>query len=426
MTAPALLAYRFATWALSPLSRAYLRGRVRAGKEDGARLGERFGRPTAARPAGRLVWLHGASVGEAGVLLTLRAALAAQQADLSFLFTTGTRTSAALLAQRLPAGSLHQFAPIDSAAAARRFLAHWRPDLGVFAESELWPNTILEAQRAGVRLALVNARLSPRSLARWAAMPEAARTLLSAFDVLLAADTRTAEGLSRLAGRAAPLVGNLKYAAPAPRVDLALLGSLQAAVGDRPVWLAASTREGEEEIVLAAHARLRESAPDALLLLALRHPERADGVLAHIPGAPRRSAGGFPGAGDSVFLIDTIGELGTFYALAPAALVAGSLLPQHKGHNPIEPAALGTAILAGPHVESFADIYADLATAKAYAPVTDAASIAGAVARLWRSEPERAQIAANARALVDAGAPALERTLAALTPLLPEVAGARA
>ncbi len=426
MTAPALALYRALTWALGPATGPYLRARARAGKEDPSRLAERRGQASRLRPPGPLVWLHGASVGEAGILLHVQSALAAARPDLAFLFTTGTRTSADLLAKRLPANAIHQFAPMDRAEAVRRFLSHWRPDLGLLAESELWPNTLVEARRAGVRLALINARMSPRSLARWASMPAAARELLGAFSLMLAADARTCEGLTRLAGRSAHLVGNLKLSGPAPGADEAALAALRGAIGIRPVWLAASTREGEEPIVLAAHAQLLEAWPDALLVIAPRHPERSASIQALFPGAKRRSTGALPERTDSVYLADTMGELGTLYALAPAALVAGSLLAQHAGHNPAEPAKIGAAILAGPHVESFKDLYAELGAAGAYLPVRDAAEIAQAVDRLWREEDLRVGLVENARRIVESGASALPRTIEALSPLLPRGAHARA
>lgn len=416
--------YRAATTMLRPLATPLLAWRAHAGKEDAARLPERFAHAAVARPRGTLIWMHGASVGETRVLLQLHAALTARRSDLSFLFTSGTLTSAGLLATP-PAHALHQFAPIDSVGVARRFLAHWRPDLAVFAESDLWPNLIEEAAHAGVKLALVNARMSAKSLASWGRSPQTAAHLLKRFDLILAADTRTADGLGALVGRAIDKPGNLKRAAAAPTYDEAALQTARAACGSRPVWLAASTHAGEDEIVLDAHASLRAQRPDALLIIAPRHPDRGAAIAALAGDAPRRATGAQIGDGP-IYIADTMGDLGLFYALAPVALVAGSLLPTLRGHNPVEPAQLDCAILTGPHVDSFADIYAELLVEDGATQVHDAASIADAVQALWTDTARREKSVSAARAFAARGADALAKTVAALEQLLPRVAHAAA
>jgi 3-deoxy-D-manno-octulosonic-acid transferase len=415
---PALVLYRAATAVLAPFAGLWLDARAREGKEDSARLRERFGRYGQARPEGALVWLHAASVGESGVALALIDALAARDASLSFLISTGTRTSADLIARRAPARTTHVYAPLDGGGAVRRFYAHWRPDLGVFVESELWPNLILAAEARGVPLALVNARMSPKSLGRWRRWRAAGARLLRAFRFVAAADARTAAALSQVRGAESPALGNLKLAAPAPRIDAGARAALAGEIGVRPVWLAASTHEGEDEMVLAAHARLRSDFPDALLILAPRHPERGADIAALAGGAPRRSR--FEPIGSAaVYVADTLGELGLFYDLAPVALVAGSLLGELKGHNPIEPAKLGSAILAGPHVESFQDVFDAIFAAQGALLVRDAESLAAAVTALWRDEGARARQTAAARAAVAQGGDAFTATTAQLLSLLP-------
>lgn len=409
---PALTLYRATTVALGPLARPWLDARARAGKEDAARLGERFGEYAQARPAGRLMWFHAASVGESGVAIALIEALAAKDAALSFLLTTGTRTSAELAAKRAPPRTVHAYAPVDRSDAVRKFLAYWRPDAGVFVESELWPNLILEAKAAGVRLALVNARMSPKTLSRWQAWPAAANILLAPFDWISAADARTADALSRLRDAPVASLGNLKLAAPAPGADVAARDALAAEIGGRPVWLAASTHAGEDEVVLAAHAELLKQTPSALLILAPRHPERGASVSALANGAPRRSAG--QAIGDaSVYVADTMGELGLLYGVAPVALVAGSLLPTLKGHNPIEPAKIGSAILTGPYVESFQDVFDALFAAGGARRVNEAA-LATAVASLWTHATAREAQVNAARAFAAQGAEAFDATVAKL------------
>ncbi|HRP11169.1 MAG TPA: glycosyltransferase N-terminal domain-containing protein, partial [Terricaulis sp.] len=283
---PALAFYRGATATLGAFAPFWLSARARAGKEDSARLGERFGRYTQARPDGPLVWFHAASVGESGVALALIEAMAARNSALSFLVSTGTRTSAELVARRKLARVQHVYAPLDRGDCVKRFIAHWRPLLGVFVESEIWPNLILEAARADVRLALVNARMSPKTIARWLGWREAGRRLALAFNWISAADARTGEALSALRGSAVAVLGNLKLAAPAPAVDAPARAALAGEIGARPVWLAASTHEGEDKIALAAHALLRKAHPEALLILAPRHPDRGAAIAALAGGAP--------------------------------------------------------------------------------------------------------------------------------------------
>lgn len=421
---PVLSFYRAASSALGAFAGLYLDDRAKRGKEDAARLGERFGRYTQTRPAGVVVWLHGASVGESGVALALIEALAARDASLSFLLTTGTRTSAELVARRAPARTTHVYVPLDRADCVRRFLEHWRPDVGVFVESELWPNLILEAEARGVKLALVNARMSPRTLRRWTNWRAAGRRLVGAFSYVSAADARTKDALAEL--RPAPLgaPGNLKLAAPAPRVDAAARAALATEIGARPVWLAASTHAGEDEIVLAAHEILRRDFADALAIIAPRHPERGADVAKLAGDAPLRSTGAGPGSA-TAYVADTLGELGTLYDLAPVSLVAGSLLPPLKGHNPIEPAKLGSAILTGPYVESFQDLFAEMFAAGGAVRVEDAESLAAAIARLWRDEAARAKQLEAARSVTAQGADASERTLNAVIALIPSTTAAQ-
>lgn len=355
--------YRVATTALEPLAPWMLARRAKAGKEDRARLHERLARPTAARPAGPLVWLHGASVGESLSILPLVERLRAQRPDVGVLVTSGTVTSAQLLARRLPAGAVHQYLPVDTPGGARRFLDHWRPDLAVFVESELWPNLLLTAQDRGVALALVSAKLSDTSFARWRTRPFAAGRLFGGFDLILAQDARARERFSLLGGVVAG-EADLKFgAAPLP-VDAAALASLRVRLGGRPLLLAASTHPGEDEIILGAWRTLADR---PRLVIVPRHPERgpaiADKVLAS--GVPAAGAGVSlrsqePDDTAEVIVADTLGELGLWYRLADLALVAGSLVPGIGGHNPLEPARLDCPIVSGPHVENWLTTYADL------------------------------------------------------------------
>ena len=414
---PALAAYRGAMTALGPLAPLYFKDRARKGKEDAARLPERFGRAYAERPSGPLVWLHAASVGESGVAAQLIEALAARYPSLRFLVSTGTRTSADLMQRRALPNTQHVYAPLDREDVVRRFLAHWQPSLGVFIESELWPNLILAAEANETPLALVNARMSASTLNRWRRWKMAAQRLLRPFSVLLAADAGTATGLSELAGRPVANVGNLKLASAPPRLDANALQTLRAMIGARPVWLAASTHPGEDEILLDAHERVRAAAPDALLIIAPRHPERGEAVAALADGAPRRSFG--QDIGDaSVYVADTMGELALMYAAVPVAFVAGSLLTQYRGHNPVEAAHGDAAIVSGLHVDSFADLFEALGAANAYDVADDSGAIAEIVLQLMRDDDLRDARIGAAKQVIAHGADALAQTLAALEPLI--------
>jgi 3-deoxy-D-manno-octulosonic-acid transferase len=420
----ALHMYRAITGLAAPLAHPLLAARLREGKEERARLGERFGRSIAPRAKGPLVWLHGASVGETRVGLQVRAALAQARPDLSFLCTTMTRTAAGLF-DPPPPRTVHQYVPLDTPAAARAFAQRWRPDLAIMLESDLWPNLLMEAQAVHSRLALVNARMSEKSLAAWGRRGKAAEHLFGMFDAIVAADQRTARGIASFVGRPIPAPGNLKLAAPTPPVDAATLAALRAACGTRPVWLAASTHSGEDEIALAAHARIRQAKPDALLIIAPRHPERGRAIAQRAGDAPLRSNGD-PIGDAAVYVADTMGELSAFYALAGTALVAGSLLPGLKGHNPAEPARLRCAIVSGPHVTSFEETYALLREADAYIEARDADALAEAVLALWTEPRRRSDMINAAERAADDGGAALVETLALLDALLPDRAYAAA
>ena len=411
------LAYRAATDMAAPLLRRHVARRVAAGKEEQARIGERFGEASLARPAGRLAWLHGASVGETQSLLALIAALARREPALNFLVTTGTVTAAHLLAQRRPARVLHQYLPLDRRAWVERFLDHWRPDFALWAESEFWPNLLGAAAARGIPLALVNGRLSAKSLARWRWARSLIGPVAGAFRVALAQDQAQAQRLAALGARAPLSLGNLKFAAAPLPADQAALAALRTAVAGRDIWLASSTHPGEEAIVAAVHRALKSRRPAVLTLIAPRHAERGEAIAAELRAAglslAQRSRGEAISAATDIYLIDTMGELGLFYRLAPVVLVAGSY--RWQGHNPIEPALLGAAIVSGPQVANFQDIFARMAKADAVtlAPESD---LAGTIDNLL-GQPQAAAGRARAFAQTE-GEGILERVIAALAPVV--------
>lgn len=423
---PALRAYRLASGLLAPLAPALLAARARNGKEDPARLPERLGTAAADRPTGVLVWLHGASVGESQLGLALAARLRAARPELSFLHTSGTVTSAEVVARRLGPNDRHAYVPIDTPAAVAGFLDAWRPDVGICLEGELWPNLLQAAAARSIPLALANARMTARSLAGWNRTPASARHLLGLFAAILPADAATREGLIQLTGRDLPPAGNLKLAATVPAPDPGQLADLALALSGRPVWLAASTHAGEEELILAAHQSLLAGAPDALLILAPRHPDRAQDVEIAVRKAGfvpvRRSQGAVPQRAHAVWMWDTMGELGLAFALSPVTVMGGSLVEGVGGHNPVEPIMIGSAVISGLKVHNFADLYLDLEEAGAALLVeADAQALALSVAGLLGQPDQRAAMLDQARAVVAQGAAAMDRAVAALLPLIPLV-----
>lgn len=412
-------AWRGAGHVVTPLAPALLGWRRRRGKEHPTRWPERLGKPSLPRPEGPLVWLHGASVGESLALTPLVAALTAQ--GCAALVTSGTATSAQMLATRLPAGAMHQFVPLDLPGAAGRFLDHWRPQALAFAESELWPTLLDSAHRRGVPTLLVNARMSPRSFARWSRFPAGIGAVLDRVDLVLARTAEDATRFSTLGARRVAVAGNLKYdVAPLP-ADPRELADLSARIGARPLWAACSTHAGEEAIALAAHRALESRFPDLVTIIAPRHPQRGAAIadLARAEGlaVARRAAGEQIGPGTQVYVADTIGELGLIYRLAGLAFIGGSLIPR-GGQNPVEPARLGCAVLHGLHVTNFVEDYALLGAARGARELADPEALAVALVELI-GQPARLRAMGRAAAeAVERQGGATQRILRALAPAL--------
>lgn len=383
--------YRAATGLLEPIVPSLLARRARKGKEDPARIAERLARAEIARPEGPLVWLHGASVGESLSILPLVERLRAERPEVTVLVTSGTTTSAALLAKRLPAGAIHQYVPVDAPGAARRFIARWKPSLAVFVESELWPNLLLEAKAAGTRLALVSAKLSDRSFRSWSKRPDAARKLLSGFDLILAQDARAHERFKALGAKVAG-EADLKFgAAPLPAMapDIRF---------DRPPLLIASTHPGEDEIALDAIVALPDRPP---VVLAPRHVERgpaivelakARGLSASLRSQSRELA--------DILVADTLGEMGLWFRLAGTSVIAGSLAPGIGGHNPLEAARLDCPAISGPFVDNWTSAFAGLEAAGGVV-MTSPESLGAAIAADLADPAAAKARAARARAYVD-------------------------
>lgn len=420
-----LTLYRASGLAIAPLMAGLLRLRALRGKEDPHRRGERYGRASRPRPDGRLVWVHAASVGETNSVLPLIARLAG--AGLGVLLTTGTVTSARLAAQRLPAGVIHQFVPLDIAPFVARFLDHWRPDLVLFVESELWPTTLSLLAGRGLAPVLVNGRMSARSHRRWRRLGGLRGAVFGRLGEVLAQTEEDAARFADLGVARVRATGNLKFDAPALAPHGPDLDALRALVGDRPVWLAASTHPGEEDIAADVHRRLAAVRAGLLTVIVPRHPERGAeiaerlGRLGH--RVARRALGELPDAATTIYLADTLGELGLFYRLVPIAFIGGSLV-ERGGQNPIEAARLDCVILHGPRVDNFRQVYAAFDATGAALAVADAAALADTLAGLLADPAALAPRVSAGRRVIDQHSGALDRTVAALVDRLP-AAGTR-
>ncbi len=422
--------YRLLSHAARPLVPLLLARRLARGKEERARLGERRGYPGLSRPDAPLIWLHAASVGESLSILPLIEHLLARDPACHALVTTGTVTSATILAQRLPPRSAHQYVPVDTPDAVARFLDHWRPDAALWVESELWPNLLMETRRRGIPIGLVNARMSQRSFRRWARLPGLVRPLLTGFATTLAQSEADGARYTALGARDVRVIGDLKAVAAPLQADPETVARLRQAIGKRPVWLAASTHHGEEAMAGRVHRALAEHHRDLLTIIVPRHAARGDTVNQELAAqgfaVARRGKGAAPKPGDAIFLGDTMGEMGLYLALAPTVFVGKSLLHE-GGHNPREPALLGRAVLFGPHMENFATAAAALQQAGGALEVADEAALAAQLRRLLDSPSIATEMGARAKARAEAEAAGiLDATLDALAPVLDRLGHARA
>ncbi len=413
--------YRGVSGMLEPFAGYILNKRVKAEKEDATRILERKGRASLARPDGTLVWMHGASVGETSMLLPLIDRLLSDDAELNILVTSGTVTSAEIMAKRLPERAVHQFVPMDGPTFVAKFLNHWKPDLAIWAESEIWPNLVLQTKESGAKMALINARMSQNSIDRWRAKRGFARRVFGTFDLILPADRLTFNALNQFSDSVIQEIGNLKAAAPALAYDKEEATQLKTTIGDRPVWLAASTHEEEKLEILSTLEILRKKHPDTLCIWQPRHPERGDNIAlaasAHGKIA-RRSQGEIPDGSTAVYIMDTLGETGLALALSDIVFMGGSLDPRLMGHNPLEPARAGVPILTGPHVASFTDIYDRFFDSNAAMRVKSSNHLAKHLIALLGDGAARGQMSARAKSVAQESDGILDFTATKLQALL--------
>ncbi|MEA2898526.1 MAG: 3-deoxy-D-manno-octulosonic-acid transferase [Bradyrhizobium sp.] len=414
-----LRVYQKLSAAAVPLTPVLFKRRLKQGKEDPARINERRGMTKDVRPHGPLVWIHGASVGEVLAAAALIEKLRAL--NLRILLTSGTVTSAAVVAQRFPADVIHQYVPYDSPRYVARFLDHWQPSLALFIESDLWPNMILAGAARRLPMVLINGRMSHRSFPRWRRISGTIEALLGRFEVCLAQSDIDAERFTALGSRNVVTTGNLKLDVQAPPADDARLERLMAVTRGRPVIVAASTHPGEEETLLEVHRELAGYFPSLLTVMVPRHPNRGEAIARIVAASglhvALRSHEDLPTATTDIYIADTIGELGLFYRLAPIVFMGGSLV-EHGGQNPIEAIKLGAAIAHGPHVFNFTDVYDALDAAGGAKQAGTQQALVKQLGQFLADPVARQASVDAAGRVVDQLGGALDRTLVALEPYL--------
>lgn len=419
MTA-SLALYRFGTRLLEPLAPWLVEQRIKKGKENPDRIGERFGITQVERPNGTLIWMHAASVGESRLLLDVFAALRKRRPNVRALVTTQTTTSADMIAAWSPPGVVHQMAPVDGPKAVEAFLQHWHPDAAVFAEGEIWPNMLAALKEHGIPAALVNARMTRRTLRNWNKRKSSARAVFSTFGFIGAADQLTADGVQSAIDRRITVVGNLKTASAVAAPSAAAVDEFRTRMNARPIVLAASTHPGEDEFALDAFTELRMRKPGVLLILVPRHPDRGDPITAMmrergITTQQWSKDKTPPGADIDVLVADTIGELLFWYAVSDAVYLGGATAEGIGGHNPVEPVQLGKRVFTGPHDFNFRETFDALQETGALVIGTSRQELTD----YWTNALDVAQPAPVLGAFFTASRAPFEQTLEAIDRMLP-------
>ncbi len=404
----ALSAYKWAGFALFPLLTPYLAVRSAKGKEDAARRRERFGHPGRERPVGPLVWFHAASVGETTAVIPLIREV--RKRDIHVVLTTGTVTSAKVAKERLDESVIHQFVPLDIKPAVGRFLDYWKPDLAIIAESEIWPVTLMELGERHIPQILVNGRLSDRSFARWRRYSGLAAEIFRNFALVIAQSEADASKYGELGALPVTVSGNLKVDNDTLPFEAEALARYKSQIGARKTWAAISTFDREEAAAGRVHQRLKP-ANGLLTIIVPRHPERADEIEKELNEqglkVARRTRKDPITPDTDILLGDTIGEMGLYLRLTEIAFVGRSLYAE-GGQNPMEPAAIGCAVLSGGNVQNFRDSYQRLAANGSAKIVRDEDILAKGVHYLMNNDPVR-------RKMIDAGFDTVQGMRGALT-----------
>jgi len=355
--------YKYFMLFFTPLIQWALIRRQKRGKEPISRLSERMGEPSREKPPGNLVWLHAASVGESQAALRLIQVLLEKSPDLHVLVTSGTVTSAEMLEKSLPERAFHQFYPVDHPKWTENFLKHWKPDLALWMESEIWPNMLVNMQKMGVKAVIINGRMSEKSYKHWKQMKKTASRLLRSFQLICAQTETHQTYFHDLGAKHVVVSGNIKYSALPLPMDKNELKTIQNVTSNRQIWVYASSHKGEEALVCRVHKALSDKIPGLLSIIVPRHPARRDEIAAicteeGLTFTLRGEAKNPPQQKTEIYVADTMGELGLFYTLSEMACIGRSFSDDGGGgHNPIEAAQLNCAVVYGPHVQFQQEIF---------------------------------------------------------------------
>jgi 3-deoxy-D-manno-octulosonic-acid transferase len=405
----------------APLISYYLARRKARGKEDLKRFPERFGHAAIHRPDGPLIWFHAASIGESLTLLPLIQRLKIDYSSMNFLLTTGTVSSATLMAERLPEGVIHQYIPIDRMVCVQRFLRHWKPDLVLWSESDFWPNFITGTARFNIPIILINGRISPKSFSRWQRFPGLISKILKCFTLCLGQTKADTARLKQLGAPMTGCIGNLKFAVEPLPVEKNDLTTLAKNIDTRPTWFSASTHPGEEIILWKVHQRVQAEHPNLLTIIAPRHPMRGDQIASHLRklGACTAQRSKFEPIKEdtNIYLADTMGEMGLFFRLCKLVFMGKSFVKK-GGQNPLEAAKLNCTILHGPHMWNFQEIKEQLFERDGAIEVADEAALADALSDLFRNPNQASKIAQNAYDYAQSEAHVLDVLILKLAPFI--------
>ncbi|MGH1376716.1 MAG: 3-deoxy-D-manno-octulosonic acid transferase [Alphaproteobacteria bacterium] len=358
--------YKTLTYLSSPILHALLGYRLSNGKELASRVQEKKSIITLPRPHKKLIWFHAASVGEVQSTLIVIKKIETLYPNMAILVTTGTLTSAKLIEPKLPKQAFHQFYPLDHPTWVKRFLDHWRPDMVIWLESELWPNMLSQIKERDIPALLLNAHMSEKSYNTWKKFPSIINNMLMAFRHVLCQTQMDQQRYNELGAQQSYVTDNLKYSAMPLPVNTKSFSDLMEITKDRPIWLYASTHIPEEKIACEIHQRLKNKFPNLLTIIVPRHPERSAEIKEQCSAyelelCVRGEKHRLPAPTDDIYIADTLGELGLFYSLSSIACIGRSLSSDGGGgHNPIEAAQQECAILHGPNVQNLQQIFDEM------------------------------------------------------------------
>lgn len=369
----------------------YINKRLKKGKEDILRHNEREGNPTKKRPEGKLIWFHGASVGEALSMLPLIHKLLEENPNYNIMVTTGTVTSAELMQKRLPQRAFHQYIPIDNPNFTQKFINHWKPDVALWFEAEFWPSMLGEIKKNKIPLILLNGRIGNKAFRNWKIFKFISKELLSCFNLCLGQSPEDVKRLQKIGAKEALFLGNLKYAGFNPPVDKDKKAEILTQIGQRQIWGVISTHNDEEMQIGKQIMWMKENIPNLLTIIAPRHPQRGMEIQQQLNSIGLKTALRtkeekiFPET--DVYIADTIGEVGIWYDIAPVIFIGGSLIP-HGGQNFIEPCRFQDAVLVGPHTYNFTDAITRAKSSEAVIQINNAEELAQKTVFLLKNKAE--------------------------------------